>query len=89
MHDRPLSKRLSASLLVLVAASCVAGCAHLAVSPVWGEYADLPDRSEVIAGQLVIHADFPLAGQHRLVRDLETLRSDVSQELGLPVQPCG
>ena len=85
MHDRPLSKLLSASLLVLVAASCVAGCAHLAVSPVWGEYADLPDRSEVIAGQLVIHADFPLAGQHRLVRDLETLRSDVSQELGLPV----
>jgi alanyl-tRNA synthetase len=30
----------------------------------------LPDRSEVTAGQLVIHADFPIAGQHRLVREL-------------------
>ncbi len=47
--------------------------------------AGLPDRSEVTAGQLVIHADFPLAGQHRLVRDLDGLRADVSQELGLPV----
>jgi len=45
----------------------------------------LPDRSEVTAGQLVIHADFPLAGQHRLVRELDGLRTDVSQELGLPV----
>jgi hypothetical protein len=33
----------------------------------------------------VIHADFSLAGQHRLVRELEGLRTDVSQELGLPV----
>lgn len=45
----------------------------------------LPDRSEVTAGQLVIHADFPVAGQHRLVRELDGLRVDVSQELGLPV----
>lgn len=47
--------------------------------------ADLPRASEVTAGQLVIHADFPLAGQHRLVRELDGLRTDVSQELGLPV----
>ena len=47
--------------------------------------AGLPDRAEVTAGQLVIHAEFPLAGQHRLVRDLDALRTDVSQELGLPV----
>ncbi len=46
---------------------------------------DLPDRAEVVAGQLVIHADFPLAEQHRMVRDLETLRTDVSQKLGLPI----
>ncbi len=46
---------------------------------------DLPDRTELVAGQLVIHADFPLAGQHRLVRDLEALRADVSQELSLPI----
>lgn len=47
--------------------------------------ADLPRASEVTAGQLVIHADFPLAGQHRLVRELDGLRTDVSQELDLPV----
>jgi hypothetical protein len=45
----------------------------------------LPDASEVTAGQLVIHADFPVAGKHRLVRELDALRTDVSQELGLPV----
>ena len=33
----------------------------------------------------MIHADFPLAGQHRLVRELEAMRADVSQELGLPI----
>ena len=46
---------------------------------------DLPGRTEVIAGQLVIHADFPLAEQHRLIRELEALRTDVSQDLGLPI----
>ena len=45
----------------------------------------LPERTVVTAGQLVIHADFPIAGQHRLVRELDGLRTDVSQELGLPV----
>jgi len=76
-----------------------AGCAHLATSPRWdgglppllrdgdrwSGAAGLPGRTEVQAGQLVIHADFPLAGQHRLVRELEGLRVEVSQELGLPI----
>jgi hypothetical protein len=72
------------------------GCAHLtSVSP-WDaplpatlgraeDAASLPGRTELVAGQLVIHADFPLAGQHRLVRELEEMRADVSQELGLPI----
>lgn len=47
--------------------------------------AGLPDRSELIAGQLVIHADFPVAEQHRLVRELDSMRADVSQDLGLPI----
>jgi hypothetical protein len=46
---------------------------------------DLPDRNEVVAGQLVIHADFPLAEQHRMIRELESMRTDVSQDLGLPI----
>ena len=75
----------------------VAGCAHLvrldAVAArqgtggllSWTADRDLPDRTQFEVGQLVIHADFPVAGQHRLVRDLDALRSDVSQRLGLPV----
>jgi len=51
----------------------------------WRRPTGLPDRSEVVAGQLVIHADFPIAGQHRLVRELESLRTDVSQRLALPI----
>ena len=74
------------------------GCAHVASAPDWptspaalfrgqgwDAAAKLPSRSEVVAGQLVIHADFPLAGQHRLVRELEAMRVDVSQQLGLPI----
>lgn len=80
-----------------VAVFTTAGCAHLASAPDWtasptalfrgqgNDAADLPRRSELVAGQLMIHADFPLAGQHRLVRELEAMRADVSQELGLPI----
>lgn len=79
---------------------CVlAGCAHLATAPTWqgglpgailggdrwASDAGLPTRTELQAGQLVIHADFPLAGQHRLVRELKAMRAEVSQELGLPI----
>jgi len=46
---------------------------------------DAPRTSTVRAGQLVIRADFGLAEQHRLFRDLEALRADVSQDLGLPI----
>jgi hypothetical protein len=73
------------NLLVALATSLLGGCAHLAINAVDSQGGDFPDRAEVVAGQLVIHSDFPIAGQHRLVRDLETLRTDVSQELGLPV----
>jgi hypothetical protein len=45
----------------------------------------LPAKSELVAGQLVIHADFSLAEQHRLIRELDSMRADVSQELGLPI----
>ena len=82
-----------------LAACLIFGCAHLSHVPTVTQpelpivaaakglvgVDGLPNRSEVVAGQLVIHADFPLAEQHRLVRDLETLRADVSQRLGLPI----
>jgi hypothetical protein len=78
-----------------VCVACVAGCAYLASAPAWNAglpralsgptAAGLPSRTELQAGQLVIHADFPLAGQHRLVRELDGMRVDVSQKLGLPI----
>jgi hypothetical protein len=87
--------------LLLVAIPLLAvGCARMMISPGfesvsfpraagpggrWLRPTGLPNRTEVLAGQLVIHADFPLAGQHRLVRELESLRSEVSQRLGLPI----
>ena len=72
------------------------GCAHVASISSWdarlpatlgltADAAGLPHRTELVAGQLVIHADFPLAGQHRLIRELEEMRADVSQDLGLPI----
>jgi len=79
---------------------CAAGCVHFvgvdplapqvrslqqAVALPWLGPDDMPGRSEVTAGQLVIHADFPVAHQHRLIRELESLRVDVSQTLGLPI----
>ncbi|MFM1997415.1 MAG: hypothetical protein RLZZ111_1802 [Planctomycetota bacterium] len=81
----------------LLAAAC--GCAHVAHAPGWNASAalprsatlpwanasELPSRAEIVAGQLVIHSDFPLAEQHRIVRELESLRADVSQQLGLPI----
>ena len=84
--------------LCACAAVVVAGCAHvvgldtLARRPAanlglvsWQGDRGLPDRTELEVGQLVIHADFPIAGQHRLVRELDALRAEVSQRLGLPV----
>ncbi len=79
----------------VVCVALVAGCAHLASAPTWDAglpralagpaAAGLPSRTELQAGQLVIHADFPLAGQHRLVRELDGMRTEVSQTLGLPI----
>ena len=84
--------------LAALLASAAVGCTRLALGPgiapvalqatgivPWQAADDLPRRSEVQAGQLVIHADFPLAEQHRIVRDLENLRVDVSQALDMPI----
>ncbi len=89
---------LSRSLVAAVLACGTFGCARLAAGPglnavalhatglvPWHAAPELPRRSEVQAGQLLIHADFPLAEQHRIIRDLEALRADVSQTLDMPI----
>jgi len=97
----PFPLRRLVSGLLVASVGLAAGCARIAMlTPAgladtrlgraaahvgWDTAAELPHRSEVRAGQLVIHADFPLAEQHRLVRDLEALRADVSQQLDLPI----
>jgi hypothetical protein len=86
----------AARLLVVALPLAALGCAQLASVSSWdaglpaslglgGDPTGLPSRTTLMAGQLVIHADFPIAGQHRLVRELEAMRADVSQELGLPI----
>ena len=98
--SRPFTSPAAIATTTLLACAAMAGCTGLLHAPGWNAElirqgaaggqsligsADLPGRTEVVAGQLVIHADFPLAGQHRLVRELESLRVDVSQELGRPI----
>ena len=88
----------AASFVAIAVCTLAAGCVHMvgldgmparmtdgAGFARWLAEDDLPRRSELTTGQLVIHADFPIAGQHRMVRELESLRTDVSQTLGLPI----
>lgn len=93
----PSSPLVTGFAACFIVGCLAAGCAHLASSPglsaaaiqkmplPWSAADGLPSRMEIVAGQLVIHADFPLAEQHRIVRELESLRADVSQQLGLPI----
>ncbi len=45
----------------------------------------LPERHSLVREQLVVHSDFPLASQHRLLEDLTARRFDLSRALGLPL----
>ena len=96
--SRMVNRLERGAVCMAMALVALSGCAHLSTQSLTtampmltatltsgGDADGLPTRSEVTAGQLVIHADFPIAGQHRLVRELDGLRTDVSQELGLPV----
>src|SRR5262249_12615272 len=66
-----------AFLVALLAAgiSDLSGCAawQLNAPP----RADVPDRQTVALDQLVIHSNFDLPAQHRLLQDLNAERSDV------------
>lgn len=92
----PLSASTRSARALGLCVAIAVGCAHLdsvddavrrtMVSGFGGPGpGELPGRSELVAGQLVIHADFPLPGRHRLLRELEELRVEVSQTLGLPI----
>jgi len=80
-------------LLMGLAVSVAGGCRHipLNVPDNWQfarfspAQAGRPEHTEIEAGQLIIHADFPLARRHRIVRELEELRVDVSERLAMPI----
>lgn len=81
------------ALVAVVVGGSMAGCGHLEmvvhdgvfVPGLTEQTVGPPQRTTIDAGQLVIHADFPLARRHRIVRDLEQLRVDVSERLALPI----
>lgn len=67
-------------LLVLLAVPAVGGCTGLSkvsLTP--------PDRHTLVCEQLVIHSDFPLTAQHRLLEDLTARRLDLGNRLSLPL----
>jgi len=60
---------------LFVGTGCIAG---------WGSRLSLPAGHTLVREQLVIHSDFPLASQHRLLEELSARRLDLTQRLGLP-----
>ena len=71
-----LSRR---AVLAGLAAATAGGCTALQQ-----RLAALPERNSRTVDQLVIHSDWELPSQHRLLDDLRLLRGDVLQTLALP-----
>ena len=46
---------------------------------------ELPQKREVVRGQLVVHSDFHVPRRHRLLDDLEARREDISELLNIPI----
>jgi hypothetical protein len=61
-------------------AMAVCGCAM-----VRAKTGTLPEKHEVPLDQLVIHSNFELPRQHRLLQEINSQRVDVSNQLNLPV----
>ncbi|HEX4147538.1 MAG TPA: DUF1570 domain-containing protein [Pirellulales bacterium] len=70
--------RWSAAATVLLAMA-VHGCIGIVESP-----SALPARNAVVFDQLVIHSDFHLPHNHRLLNDMRAQRSDLLARLDLP-----
>jgi hypothetical protein len=77
---RRMRRCLHQSAIVILAAPLVAGCAVLSAGP-----PSLPGRYTSVREQLVIHSDFPLPAEHRLLEDLTARRADLGRELALPL----
>jgi Protein of unknown function (DUF1570) len=62
-----------------LAVFAVGGCAR------WRSQPQLPVRNSMVLGQLVIFSDTPLPRNHRLLQELQSLRTVVSAKLALPI----
>jgi len=70
--------------LSAIVATVLGGCAALPQHPA-GTRPTPPDRYTLLSGQLVIHSDFPLAAEHRVLEDLTARRLDLGRQLALPL----
>ena len=82
----------SKTLCLAIAALFLPGCASNLQSPDFFTRPRLPlqtrlsapRKHELVRGQLVVHSDFEMPGNHRLLDDLIARRSDLSRKLSLP-----
>ena len=79
--------RSALSLTILLAFLAVpSGCTGLPKVPVLPQVPlTLPEGHRIVREQLMIHSNFSLTPQHRLVEDLAARRHDLSRCLGLPL----
>jgi hypothetical protein len=75
------SVRLWLPLVLLLGA--LLGCANMQIFQRPAAQA-LPSENTLMLDQLVVHSDFPLAADHRLLQELRNLRGEVLQQLALP-----
>ncbi len=74
-----MSFRFNLVVLLVISASLACGCAT--TEPRNG----LPSRQELVRDQLVIHSDFHLPRNHRLINELTVRRNEISELLEIPV----
>ena len=68
----------------IVIIGCIFGLASVSGCAMSGKRSGLPGAQEVVRDQLVIHSDFHLPRQHRLLDELTARRNDIGELLKIP-----
>ncbi len=71
------------SIAALMICAALSGCATWHSNQT--TRVDLPERFTVSLDQLVVHSNFELPTQHRLLQEINSERVDISNELNLPI----
>jgi hypothetical protein len=80
-----LSKTIAVRRCALVAVVALLVCQGCATFDSRSAAPALPDRHDVELDQLIVHSNFELPGQHRLLQELNAQRADLSSKLALPI----